>query len=498
MNRFSLRIRLTAAVTLLFGLGLAAAAVVGLNQVEQTLTDDTRDIAQELLDDFLEQLGTGPIAEAELSADAASRVVILGPDGDEITRALGGFRGGVTPTAIDRFELGDPIDLDDCDLSNPMNTPWCWPALLPPDLLTSGPSIEDPSGRLALDLADRSEAFDPESDVVIVGAPIFTAGTELTVAVSSPLRPVKASVDALRNLFLALVPTMTAAAAVATWLIVGRALKPVDAMADRVDQIGTDNLEERVPEPNGRDELRHLAQTMNAMLERLQTSRDVQRRFVSDASHELRSPISATLATLEVALETPDSTDWQEAAGVAFDENVRLAGLVDDLLLSAQLEEGATQPRRQPVDLEEICLEEAERARQVDVTLKIRHPARVQGDPLQLERAIRNLVDNAATHATNLVGIVVDVIDDRAVVEVVDDGPGVPAAEQDRIFDRFHRLDQSRARNTKRGGAGLGLAITQQVAAAHGGTVTVADADPTGARFVFTIPLDSTGLTPLD
>lgn len=226
---------------------------------------------------------------------------------------------------------------------------------------------------------------------------------------------------------------------------------------------------------------------MNRMLARLQHARDAQRQFISDASHELRSPITATQATLEVARGQADQADWTATADILHQENVRLATLVDDLLLLAQLDETSSPLVAQDVDLDELCLAEANRPHPTSVHVHVDAPARIRGNPQNLARAIRNLVDNASRHATSRVDITISLDHTTAVIEVADDGPGIPPADLERVFDRFSRLDTSRSRALG-GGAGLGLAIAKHIVTAHNGALTASNRTNGGARFTLTIP----------
>ncbi len=294
-----------------------------------------------------------------------------------------------------------------------------------------------------------------------------------------------------------LVPVVTLLLAGITWLVLGRALRPVRAMTDQVAGISEANLDQHIVVPAANDELRRLAQTMNDMLGRLRESRSRQRRFISDASHELRSPITATQATLEVAAADPDGADWPNAATVLAEENARLASLVDDLLLLARLDEeldgervvnGAT-----AVDLDEVCLAEAARPRSLEPIVQVQSPARVAGSLAMLTRAVRNMIDNAAVHADSRVEVSVGVEESRgtrhAVVWVDDDGPGIPPDQRATVFERFTRLDEARDRSGG-GGAGLGLAIVKSIAENHSGSVRVEDSALGGARLVLSLPVE--------
>jgi signal transduction histidine kinase len=230
------------------------------------------------------------------------------------------------------------------------------------------------------------------------------------------------------------------------------------------------------------------------MLGRLETSQVRQRRFVSDASHELRSPISSLRQNAEVALSYPGKIPASEFAATVKAESERMAGLVDGLLLLARADEATLRLTVRDVDLDDAALSEVGRVRaeagELTVDGSMIGAARVSGDEAMLLRALRNLVDNAVRHAKGTVAISTQVVDGRepfALIVVEDDGAGVPEGDRGRIFERFVRLDESRARDA--GGAGLGLAIVAEIAAAHGGSVRVADSALGGARFEIRLPI---------
>jgi signal transduction histidine kinase len=231
------------------------------------------------------------------------------------------------------------------------------------------------------------------------------------------------------------------------------------------------------------------------MLERLDASTAEQRRFVSDASHELRSPVSGVRTALEVALAAQPSGDHRRLLERLLLENHRLESLLDQLLVLARTDEPGAITSLGPVDLSSLVLDEIHRParRGVTVTSDVAGGITVDGDADLLTRVIRNLVSNSVRHATSKV--VVRLTDDADAVRLVvtDDGPGVPPADWDRIFGRFVRLDDDRGRST--GGAGLGLAIARDAVAAHGGTIAVADAAP-GASFIVVLPRHNTERRP--
>lgn len=262
----------------------------------------------------------------------------------------------------------------------------------------------------------------------------------------------------------------------------------------RVSDISMGRLDERVRVPASGDEIAHLAATMNDMLARLQAAHTAQRQFVSDASHELRSPLATITTALELACSRPElMIDAALIEAALLPEAHRMRELIDDLLLLARADENGLPMRVVDVDVDDLLHAEATRVRglgplQVDVSVA---PVRVRGDANHLQRLIRNLVDNAARHARHEIVLACHLDGAIAVIEVADDGPGVPVMARRRVFDRFVRLDDPRSR--LRGGAGLGLAIVAEIAAAHGGSVVVDDRVGGGARFVVRLPapLDS-------
>lgn len=285
------------------------------------------------------------------------------------------------------------------------------------------------------------------------------------------------------------VPMLLLLVGFTTWRVVGRTLAPVDAIRREVDEISALELHRRVPEGATDDEIAGLATTMNRMLDRLEASHDRQRRFVSDASHELRSPVATIRQHAEVALAHPGRTSMSEFAEVVLAEDLRVQRLVEDLLFLARSDEHTSPSNRRPVDLDDVVFEEADRLRsttslRVDVAGV--SGARVEGDPAQLRRALRNLGENAARHASSTIRITLT--DDRSIVRlsVEDDGDGIDDDDRDRIFERFVRLDDARARD--HGGSGLGLAIVAEIVTSHGGSLRVGDSGLGGARFDASLP----------
>jgi signal transduction histidine kinase len=288
------------------------------------------------------------------------------------------------------------------------------------------------------------------------------------------------------------VPAAVLLVALIVWITTTRALRPVEEIQQRLRTITAHNLSQRVPVPPRRDEIARLATTTNDTLNRLEQAVERQRRFTADASHELRTPLAALRADLEVALHYPDRTDWPHVIRDTLGDTDRLQRLTEDLLLLADIDHPAP-PRRHTVELGSLAHDATTQARRhaptaVRIDCHIADDIAVHGDPRQLERLLRNLLDNAVRHAGSRITVTVTADGATARIDVRDDGPGIPAQHREEIFERFTRLDASRDRTT--GGTGLGLAIAREIAHHHGGTLTHHDTpQATGAHFIAELPL---------
>ncbi|MFF7989024.1 sensor histidine kinase [Kitasatospora xanthocidica] len=289
-------------------------------------------------------------------------------------------------------------------------------------------------------------------------------------------------------------PAAVLLVALIVWTTTARALRPVEDIQQRLRAITSRDLSLRVPVPPRHDEIARLAVTTNETLDRLEQAAERQRRFTADASHELRTPLAALRADLEVALHYPEHTDWPEVVRGTLGDAERLERLAEDLLLLADLDHH-TERAAGPVDLGDLSRKAAAQARRhapagvrVQVDLPAGEDVTVHGVARQLERLLRNLLDNAVRHARGHVVVTVSSHEAIALVEVRDDGPGIPPEHREKVFERFTRLDPSRNRTS--GGTGLGLAIAREIAHHHGGTLTLHDTPPAaGARFVAALPL---------
>jgi signal transduction histidine kinase len=436
----TVRVRTTAAAVVVLGLSIALAAGVLVVALRRSLTADVRTALELRAADVaaLLEAGTSPRA---LAVD----------DGEDALVQVVSDDGGV---------------------------------------VASSPNVAGipPVARLDGGESTRVRGLPIDDDEFLVVA-VDGDGGRFTVLAGRTLESVEESTDAVTRALVAGVPLLLLAVGATAWWLVGRALAPVEAIRSEVEGISASELHRRVPQP-GDDEIGRLATTMNGMLARLEQAQARERRLVSDASHELRSPVAVIRQHAEVALAHPGRVANGELAEVAVAEAERLERLVDDLLFLARADERARTAVHGPVDVDDVVFEEAARLRGAGhprvVTTGV-SAARVLGDAPQLHRLVRNLVENAARHARSTVALSLTVRERRwAELDVDDDGAGIPPADRRRVFERFVRLDEARGRGT--GGGGLGLSIVEEVARAHGGTVMVDDSPLGGARISVRLP----------
>jgi signal transduction histidine kinase len=311
-------------------------------------------------------------------------------------------------------------------------------------------------------------------------------GPETVVAVLS-LDPAWAQTRQVAELTAGLAAVALAVVAAVSWLTAGWSLRPVERLRRQAAAIAASgDLSGRLASL-GTDELARLGGTLNTMLESLETSVDRQRRFVADAAHELRTPLAGMTTALEVARTHPQTS--QTLADDLLAGHRRLGRLVNDLLILAAVD-GRAPHRAEPVDLAGVATDCARRPVPEGISLRLGRLDRafVLGDETQLSRIVSNLVDNALKYAASTVELSVRQDGRQAVISVSDDGPGIPAADRMRIWERFSRLDDARSRAS--GGSGLGLAMVRELTAAHGGTASVTSSEPgPGATFLVSLPL---------
>lgn len=312
---------------------------------------------------------------------------------------------------------------------------------------------------------------------------------------AAPLGRIDASVDELRRLVALLVVVGTAVTLAGGWAVAGRALRPVAALTDAADAIArSQDVNRRVPVSGRQDELGRLAVTFNAMLASLERASEAQRRFVADASHELRAPLTAIQANLELLERRPDMppAERQEAVSEATRETQRLTRLVADLLTLARADAGVPLRRRR-IELDQAVMEAFGEARHLArgqrLEVQSLEPATVEGDPDRLKQLLLALLDNALkyTPAGGQVTLGLRRNGVAAEVSVRDNGVGIPAEDLPHVFDRFYRADPARARDP--GGTGLGLSIARWIARQHGGDVALTSAPGSGTTATIRLPL---------
>jgi heavy metal sensor kinase len=347
-----------------------------------------------------------------------------------------------------------------------------------PLLLTVVERDGDDRHRLAL----RRVSIPPAEYIVVVGADLDPMDEELVF---------------LRRILGYMVPIALGLAAIGGWFLARKSLSPVVAMADQARRIGVKNLSERLPVANPRDELGHLAETFNELLGRLETSLLQQRRFMADASHELRTPVTVTRTAATVALqqEHRDEADYRDTLRIVEQQAARLSRVVNDMFTLARADTGSYPIRNTPMYLDEVIDEVVRAARVVAATKEVSVEATVvpsasfSGDEELIRRMIVNLVDNAVRHTPSgsNVRVELDETDVGYAIAVKDQGPGIPAEIREQIFERFFRGDVSR-RWSAQDGAGLGLALARWIGRAHGGDVVLARSSPSGSTFVISLP----------
>ena len=492
-RRASLRLRITVAAVLAVALTLGVFTLVFALVQRAVLDDAPRSAAQTDADRVASAIeaGTAPATAAAgdtddgavLVVDRTGALLAAGGDDDLLEHLTDGSVG-------DPSALGPTARIDGDSYVVATES-----ATRPGDDDASGSGSGSGSGSVDSDDDDSDTDTDTDSDAdsdaedADADTSADPAATVTVVAVRSLEEARAASSASLVTLGVA-IPVALLVLAVTTWLVVGRALRPVEAMRREVDAVTAAQLDRRVADPGGTDEVARLARTLNDMLARLESSAAAQRRFVGDASHELKTPLATIRQHAEVALLHPESIDGAALAGTVMTEEARLTGLVQGLLVLARADEGALGVTRRPVDLDDLVVTETARLRGATPGLAVDAtgvgPARVDGDEGLLGQVVRNLLANAARHAETRVAVWLVERHGRAVLTVDDDGAGVPQADRERVFDRFVRLDEARTRDS--GGSGLGLAIVREIARVHGGTVTVGESPLGGARFVVDLP----------
>jgi two-component system, OmpR family, sensor kinase len=379
---------------------------------------------------------------------------------------------------------------------------------------TAGYAVRHPVDlvRVGADLRERSvdervpfTVGSGEAAYRIAAEPATIFGRRYLVASAYPLHGNRETMEAVGAAYLIAIPLLLLIAAVGGNFLASRSLSPVASMSARAAEISSTNLNERLPVGNRRDELSALAAVVNGLLERLEQAFAQQRRFMADASHELRTPVAVLRTEADITLSRPNRTEaeYRDSVAVMRDSARRLGRIVDDLFLLARADAGHLPLRRGPIYLEEV-VDDAARAvralaheRGVRIDVKPLEDSPFNGDADLLGRLLLNLLDNAIKHSPTggTVTLSLARVADEYWIGVADEGPGIPPEAQAQIFERFFRLDKTRSRDgsTDTGGAGLGLAIARWIAEAHGGRLDLVRSSDAGTEFQVTLPVPSDG-----
>jgi signal transduction histidine kinase len=351
-----------------------------------------------------------------------------------------------------------------------------------PPLLAVDPAHREQVKQIHANLGRGAHTWRVESE------PATLDGQASTVIVATAVDQFDQGTRLLGTLLLFGVPLLVGLVAFVTWKVVGGALRPVEVMRTQVEGVTAGGGTPRVSYPDRDDEIGRLGQTLNDMLSRLEASNARQDQFVADASHELRSPLANIQVALEVAKAHPDNADWDAIADDVLAQDRRMQVLVDDLLILARGDADGRRPWTERVDLAAVVagVIASPAFESAPIRVDALQPVVVMGGRSELGRVVTNLLDNAVRFAAHQVTVSVTGAGRWAELVVVDDGPGIPPSDRERVFDRFVRLDEHRGRSG--GGAGLGLAIVRELVVAHGGAVTIGDAHP-GASLVVRLPL---------
>ncbi len=452
MAVLSLRTRATLVATLLCALVLTAGGLLLVITLDRHLTTSNDDLSRSRVKDVLDQAASGELPAVLRNVNDDSVAQVMAADGTVLAASANiDGRGPIVapggPTAGERRTIRAPDDQE-----TEIYRVW----------VQSGPG---PAG-------------------------------EVTVVEGSTLEAVRETTATLRRFLMIGLPIFVVALGLVMWLVLGGALARLDRIRSEVDALGHDQIARRVPDDGRRDEVGRLAATMNRMLARVDASANRQRQLVADVSHDLQGPLAAQRVSLDLALSAPGAIDVEVLRSEVLGATSEMEHLVGDLLVLAAADEGEPSLAT-PVDLDAVVLEEATRARssavaEIDTSQVSAGP--VHANPSELRRIVRNLLDNAVTHAESRVVLKVAVADGLVNLEVVDDGPGVPAQERARIFERFHRGDSSRTRGGK--GTGLGLAIARSLAERAAGSAGARRRRPAGRALPTDVAGAADGLMP--
>jgi two-component system OmpR family sensor kinase len=471
----SIRVRLTVWYAILLGIPLAVFAIISYIAFSRALVGGTDRFIGEALAAFERELGAE--RRAGLGITDAMRATVHEVRFRELHILI-------TDSSNQVIARGDSALVG--------TSPKAGEATLLETVRGAGPITEPYTVRLS----------GPDGEQLVRAQPLVLDGHRYTLSGRYPLREAERMMFGVRRMFLVAIPLLIIAAAVSGYFLADRSLKPVSSMAEHAAEITASNLHERLPVTGG-DELVRLARVINDLLDRLETSFEQQRRFMADASHELRTPTAIVRTEADVTLSRPSRTtdEYRASIGIMQDAARRLTRIVDDLFLLARADAGHMVVQQSAVYLEDVVdgavrgVRQLADTRGVAVQLRELVEAPMRGDADLLGRIVLNLLDNAIKHAPAGGSVMVGMARHGAMVtvSVVDSGPGIPAEAVDRLFERFFRAEASRPRHEDggSGGAGLGLAIARRIAEAHGGRLELVSSRPGHTEFRLTLPIES-------
>jgi heavy metal sensor kinase len=326
-------------------------------------------------------------------------------------------------------------------------------------------------------------------------------GQTYTLVILQSLHPQEEMLEEVRHTFDWVIPISVALASVGGYFLARKSLAPVVSMSTQAGRIGAENLNERLPVQNARDELGQLAASFNRLLERVDQSFERQRRFMSDASHELRTPAAILRGEAEVALSRSErpAAEYRESLSVLHAEAQRLTQIVEDLFTLTRADAGQYPLSPRDFYLDELVADcthttrSLALAKEITLTCEVPEELPVRGDEALLRRMILNLLDNAIKYTPpgGRVAVSCERAGNEYALSVTDTGPGIPAELQQKVFERFFRVDKARTRSEKDGGgAGLGLSIARWIAEAHQGRLILVRSDASGSTFSAFVPAE--------
>ncbi len=416
---------------------------------------------------------------------------------DDLNGQMRSLAGVVTNELNERLALPDAAR----DALDELELPGFGVAILDASGRLLGTRVSDapplPTSRLSEASTIETPRTDTTAAVRINASHWSSQGHDYRLVVWMPLAPFDRERATVQNTIRASIPIAMLVAVAGGWILGWRTLKPLAAMAARADSIDDRHLDERLPIANARDELGRLGVAFNAVLDRLSRTMHAQRRFMADASHELRTPVSVARTAAQVTLGGPSRSeeDYRESLTIIEVQMRRLTRIVDDMFMLALADIDARPLERRELYLDEVlheCVRAARvlaRQREIDVVLTSARDLEIRGDEALLRHLLMNLLENAVRHTPShgVVHVGLRVCATRVEIAIEDSGPGIPNADRERIFERFVRLGPAGSAE----GGGLGLPIARWIAEQHGGTLHLDAHGETSSRFIVILPLDT-------